>query len=311
MHITLRQLQVFDFVARHHSFTRAAEALHLSQPGVSMQVKQLESAVGMALFEQIGKRIDLTDAGRVIERLSRSVSEQLREAEQAMDELKGVEGGRLRISVATTVNYFASRLLSAYCAKHPKVQVSLDVTNRESVIRKLSENATDIVLMGKPPDGLDVDAEPFMDNPLVVIAGPRHPLAAKHRIPLTKLSQETFLIREPGSGTRLAMERFFEEKGITPAASIEMTSNEAIKQSVVAGLGLGVVSAHTIELETQAGHLIVLDVRHFPIRRRWYVAHHRAKRLSAAAKAFKGFVLAQSGEHKASLDTGKASSHQT
>lgn len=299
MHITFRQLQVFDFVARHQSFTRAAEALHLSQPGVSMQVKQLESAVGMALFEQIGKRIDLTDAGRVIQRLSRSVTEQLWETEQAIDELKGVEGGRLRVSVATTVNYFASRLLSAYCAAHPNVQVSLDVTNRESVIRKLSENSTDIVLMGQPPPGLDVDAEPFMDNPLVVIAGPQHPLAGKRRMPLAKLAQETFLIRELGSGTRLAMERLFEEQAMQPAASIEMTSNEAIKQSVEAGLGLGVVSEHTIELEKAAGHLVVLDVRHFPIRRQWYVVHHRAKRLSAAARAFKGFVLASAGAHEA------------
>lgn len=304
MHVTLRQLQVFDCVASQQSFTRAAEALHLSQPGVSMQVKQLESAVEMALFEQIGKRIDLTDAGRVMQRLSRAVTEQLRETEQAIDELKGVEGGRLRVSVATTVNYFASRLLSAYCAKHPKVQVSLDVTNRESVIRKLTENSTDIVLMGQPPAGLNVEAQPFMENPLVVIAGPQHPLAGKQRIPLAKLSQETFLIREPGSGTRLAMERFFEEQGTKPAASIEMSSNEAIKQSVEAGLGLGIVSEHTIQLEKDAGHLVVLDVRHFPIRRQWYVVHHRAKRLSAAARAFKGFVLAQVGQRNALSGAG-------
>lgn len=299
MHVTLRQLQVFDHVAQHQSFTRAAEALHLSQPGVSMQVKQLESAIGMALYEQIGKRIALTDAGRVLQRLSRSVSEQLREAEQTLDELKGVEGGRLRVSVATTVNYFASRLLSAYCAAHPKVQVSLDVANRESIIRSLSENSTDIVLMGRPPEGLDVDARPFMENPLVVIAGARHPLASEKQIGLEKLAHETFLIREPGSGTRLAMQRFFQEQGIEPGASIEMTSNEAIKQSVAAGLGLGVVSEHTIDLEKAAGHLVVLDVCHFPIRRRWYVMHHRAKRLSAAARAFRNFVLAQAGRRHA------------
>jgi DNA-binding transcriptional LysR family regulator len=296
VHPTFRQLQVFESVARHRSFTRAAQELHLSQPAVSMQIKQLEGAVGLPLFEQLGKQIHLTEAGDVMRQFATRIAGDLREAEQAIEELKGIEGGRLRIAVATTVNYFAARLLSRFCKRYPGVRVSLEVTNREMVLHRLEENAADIVLMGQPPDGLDVEAEPFMDNPLVVIAAPDHPLVHRRRVTLPALAQETFLIREPGSGTRIAMERFFADKEIAPRISVEMTSNEAIKQSVEAGLGLGVVSKHTVELECGAGRLAVLDVQSFPIRRKWYVVHRRGKRLSAAANAFRGFVLTEPGK---------------
>jgi DNA-binding transcriptional LysR family regulator len=293
MNVTLRQLQVFEAVARHLSFTRAAEELYLTQPAVSMQVKQLEGAVGLPLFEQLGKRIHLTEAGRAMQRYSRVVAEQLREAQQVIEELKGIEGGRLQITVASTVNYFATRLLSAFCQRYKGVHVSLDVTNRENLLRQLETNETDIVLMGQPPEELDAVAEPFMDNPLVVIAPPDHSLTHRRKIPLSDLRHETFLMRERGSGTRMAMERFFSEKGIKPSSSIEMTSNEAIKQSVEAGLGLGIVSAHTVELELEVERLKILDVESFPIMRRWYVVHRRGKRLSAAATAFKDFVLSE------------------
>ena len=169
MHVTLRQLQVFETVSRLGSVTRAAEELHLSQPAVSMQVRQLEGAVGMPLLEQVGRRLRRTDAGEVMTRHARAIAEQLREAEGAIEDLRGGGAGRLRISVATTVNYFATRLLAGYCREHPRVEVSLDVTNRETVIRQLAENTTDIVLMGQPPARLDLIAEPFMENPLVVI----------------------------------------------------------------------------------------------------------------------------------------------
>ncbi|GMQ75211.1 MAG: LysR family transcriptional regulator [Gammaproteobacteria bacterium] len=297
MNVTLRQLKVFAAVARHLSFTRAAEELYLTQPAVSMQVKQMESVIGLPLFEQTGKRIHLTEAGEVMHHYSRVIADKLVEAEQAMEELKGVDGGRLQLSVATTVNYFATRLLSGFCAAHPGVRVSLDVTNRETLLRQLDENQTDIVLMGQPPDGLDVVAEPFMDNPLVVIASPRHPLCKRRRIPLAQLNEETFLMREAGSGTRLAMARFFAENDVMPSGSIEMTSNEAIKQSVQAGLGLGVVSAHTVELEIEVGRLTILDVASFPIMRRWYLVHRKEKRLSATAAAFKEFVLEYGRNH--------------
>jgi len=291
MNVTFRQLKVFEAVARHLSFTRAAEELHLTQPAVSMQVKQMENAIELPLFEQMGKRVYLTEAGNVMRHYSRVIAENLREAAQAVEELKGIEGGRLQISVASTVNYFATRLLSDFCRQHSGVRVSLDVTNRESLLHQLEENRTDIVLMGKPPGALEVVAEPFMDNPLVVIAPAEHALAKRRKIPLAKLRGETFLMREQGSGTRITMEKFFNEKGIAPSTSIEMSSNEAIKQCVQAGLGLGIVSLHTVELELEIGRLITLDVASFPIVRRWYLVYRKGKRLSAAAEAFKDFVL--------------------
>ena len=291
LHITFRQLQVFEAVARRLSYTRAAEDLHLTQPAVSMQVKQLEHVLGLALFEHLGRRIYLTDAGEVMLRYSQRITVALTDAEQALEELKGVDGGRLRIAVVTTVNYFATRLLAGFCREHPNVHVTLSVTNRESVIGLLAENATDIVLMGQPPDTLELTAMPFMDNPLVIVAPPAHPLVGRKRVRLDALREETFLIREPGSGTRAAMERFFEDKGLAPRTRIEMSSNEAIKQSVEAGLGLAMVSAHTVELELAAGRVELLDVVSFPILKRWFVVHRESKRLSATARAFIDHVM--------------------
>lgn len=291
MHVTFRQLKVFDVVARHLSFTRAAQELHLTQPAVSMQVRQLENAVGLPLFEQVGKKIYLTEAGHELQRYARSIAAQLHEAEQVMEQLKGTGRGRLLVSVASTVNYFATRLLAAFCKRHPAVQVSLDVTNREGLLRQLEANSTDIVLMGQPPAGLDLDATPFMENPLVIIAPPDHRLAKRKSIPLASLQEETFLMREEGSGTRVAVERFCREKGIHLTGTMEMNSNESIKQSVEAGLGLGIVSVHTLELELEARRLVTLPVKGFPIRRRWYAVHRKGKRLSAVVQAFKDFVL--------------------
>lgn len=293
MHVTLRQLKVFEAVARHLSFTHAAEELYLTQPAVSMQVKQMEGSIGLPLFEQLGKKIYLTEAGREMYQCSRAIAAQLEEAEQAMEEIKGIRRGRLLITVASTVNYFTCRLLAAFCQRYDGVRINLDVTNRESLLRKLEVNETDIVLMGYPPDGLDLNAEPFMDNPLVIIAPPSHPLSQVSSIPLEDLRHETFLMRERGSGTRMAVERYLSERGIGLVSSVEMNSNEAIKQSVEAGLGLGFTSIHTVDLELEAGRLTTLDVESFPIMRKWYVVHRAGKRLSLVATAFKDFVLTE------------------
>jgi len=291
MHITIRQLQVFEAVARQLSFTRAAEELHLTQPAVSMQVKQLESSVGLSLFEQLGKRVFMTQAGETMLRHAQTIMRHLATAREEMDELKGVDSGRLRIAVASTVNYFATRLLATFARLHPSVQITLDVTNRETLLQKLEDNQPDIVLMGKPPKDLDLDADAFMDNPLIMIARPDHPLSKRRSIALKELNEETFVVRESGSGTRIAMERFFDQKSFAPSATIEMTGNETIKQSVDAGLGLAIVSVHTVELELTLERLIRLDIRGMPIMRRWYVGHRRGKRLSPTAQAFRQFVL--------------------
>ena len=291
MHVTLHQLKVFESVARLLSYTLAAEELYLSQPAVSMQIKQLEGNIGLPLFERLGKKIYLTEAGREMFHYSRTIAQQLAEAETVIEEMKGIKRGRLVISVASTANYFSTRLLAIFNERMQGVTVSLDVTNRENLIQQLTANETDLVIMGKPPDGFDLETESFMDNPLVVIAAPGHPFAQRKHIPLNDLQGETFVVREAVSGTRIAMERFFNEKGIHLNTGMVMTSNEAIQQAVQAGLGLGIVSLHTLELELQTHHLVVLDVESFPIMRQWYVVHRKGKRLSPIAQAFKDFVL--------------------
>ena len=291
MHITIRQLQVFEAVARHLSYTRAAEELYLTQPAVSMQVKQLEGSAGLPLFEQIGKKIYLTQAGETMLVHARTIMQHLAVASEEMNELLGVDSGRLRIAIASTVNYFATRLLATFTREHPGVEISLDVANRELLLARLDENVPDLVLMGQPPKDMDLVSESFMDNPLIVISALNHPLAGRRNILLSDLAQEKFLVREPGSGTRIAMERCFTENDFDYQKGIELTGNEAIKQSVEAGLGLAVVSAHTVELELTLKRLIQLNVQGFPIMRRWYVAHRRGKRLSPTAEAFRKFVL--------------------
>lgn len=295
MHITLRQLQVFEAAARLAGYTRASEALHLSQPAVSMQIRQLEEQAGMPLFDQVGKKIRLTDAGRTLYRHAQGILAQVQEAQLELEELRGVRRGQLNITVASTANYFAPRLLAAFCQRHPGVKVSLDVSNREHILTQLGESDKDLAIMGHPPDESNLVAHPFMENPLVVIAAPTHPLAHERDILPARLAEETFISREQGSGTRMAAERFFDAAGIRLATGMEMSSNEAIKQAVQAGLGLGVVSIHTLEMERALDRLAILDVQGFPILRHWYAVHRPAKRFSAVAQAFLDFVMTEAG----------------
>lgn len=295
MNLTFRQLKVFDAVARHLSFTRAAAELHLTQPAVSMQIKQLEDTVGLPLFEQLGKKIYLTEAGREFYHYSRSIAQELTEAKQVLDELKGIKRGRLTIAVATTAKYLAPRLLGEFSKRHADVTASLEVTNRQTLLQQLEDNEIDMAIMGQPPEELDLVAVPFLENPLVIIAPPDHPLAHQIRIPVNILGRERFIVREPGSGTRIAMERFFAKRNVPLQTSMEMSSHEAIKQAVQAGLGLALVSVHTINLELEVKCLVVLNVEDMPIQRHWYLVHRQGKRLSVVAQAFKDFVLQEAG----------------
>lgn len=290
-HITLHQLKVFESVARQLSFTRAAEELFLTQPTVSLQIKQLENLVALPLFEQMGKRIYLTEAGQELYQYSRAIAQLIADMELALDELKGLERGKLNISVVSTANYFAPHLLAKFCQRYQGITVSLNVTNRENVLRQLADNLTDLAIMGQPPDGLDIVSESFMENPLVIIAPPNHPLCGQQKIPVKRLAQEVFLVREPGSGTRNAMERFFTEQQITINRGMETDTSEAIKQAVQAGMGLGIMSRHTIELELITNRLMILDVQGFPIMRHWHIVHRKNKRFSRVAKTFKEFLL--------------------
>jgi len=296
LHLTLRQLKVFESVARHLSYSRAADELHLTQPTVSMQIKHLKDNIGLPLFEQLGKRIYLTEAGRELYQYSRLISQQLLDMEVALDELKGMERGKLNISVVTTANYFAPHLLAKFCQRYSGVSVSLNVSNRETVLKQLSDNLIDLAIMGQPPEDQDIDSESFMENPLVVIAPPDHPLCLKRKIPAQRLEKEIFLVRESGSGTRGAMERFFVEHQIKINKGMETDTNEAIKQAVQAGMGLGIMSQHTAELELETNRLRVLDVQGFPIIRYWHVVNRKNKRLSGVANAFREFLLKEAAK---------------
>jgi DNA-binding transcriptional LysR family regulator len=291
--VTLRQLRVFESVARHLSFSRAAEEFHLSQPAVSMQVRQLEESIGLPLTEQVGKKVFLTAAGAELARHARVIAQQLREAQTAFDALKGLKSGRLVIGVVSTAKYFAPRLLAAFRARHPEVELRLGVHNREVVVQQLAENQIDLAIMGRPPQEIATIAEAFAEHPLVMVAAPEHPLAAGRLLQAAELAGETFLIREPGSGTRSAMERYFGEQGLVVRRTLEMDSNETIKQAAMANLGIAFISGHTIGLEMQTARLRLLPVAGLPVMRRWYAVHLQEKRLSPIASAFRDFLLAQ------------------
>ncbi len=293
LHLTLRQLQVFEAAATNLNFSLTAKQLFLSQPAVSMQIKQLEENVGLPLFEHIGKKVFLTEAGRELFQYSRNITQQLAEMKSVFDEMKGVGHGKLTLSVVNTANYFTPQLLARFCQRYPNINVNLHVANRDAVLKQLADNSTDLAILGQPPDGLDISAESFLDNPLVVIAAIDHPLAKLKRIKFARLADETFLSREPGSGTRSAMERVFAQHKIQPRISMEMETNEAIKQAVQAGMGLGILSYHSIELELETRRLAMLNVEHFPLLRHWFIAHRSNKRLSSAALAFKEFLLGE------------------
>jgi LysR family transcriptional regulator, low CO2-responsive transcriptional regulator len=283
---TFRQLELFEAIARLGSFTRAADELFLTQPTVSMQIKKLSDTVGMPLFEQVGKKIYLTDIGHELHRTCLGISEHLSNFEMIAADMKGLKKGKLRLAVVTTAKYFAPRLLGTFCQQYPGVEASLKVSNREHVLERLANNQDDLYILGQPPVDADVVAEAFLENMLVVIAPANHVLARKKKIPLERLAQEPFLLREPGSGTRIATERLFGELGLKLKMRMELGSNEAIKQAVIGGLGISVLSRHTLESDTPTKQFVVLDVKGFPIKRHWYFVYPAGKQLSIIARTF-------------------------
>jgi len=294
--LTLRQFRVFEAVARHLSFSRAAEELHLSQPAVSMQVRGIEVILGVPLTEQLGKKIFLTEAGREVLHASQAITARLDDLQANLAQLRGIDSGRLNLAATSTVNAVATDILARFRGRHSGVSIHLDVSNRAAVLNLLATNHTDLAIMGQVPEDLGLEATRFMDNPLVVIAPPDHPLVGQKNISVESLAAESFLVREAGSGTRGAMERFFAARGLEIRSSMEMSSNEAIKQAVQAGLGLGILSLQTLEMELALKRLAVLDVEGFPILRHWYIVHRADKRLSPVAQAFKEFVLGAAAE---------------
>ncbi|HEX4943343.1 MAG TPA: LysR family transcriptional regulator [Usitatibacteraceae bacterium] len=288
---TFRQLEVFEAVARHGSYSRAAAELRMSQPAVSIHVRQLETHAGVPLFEQFGKRIHLTPAGEEVLRYSRAIIQQRREVDGALAALKGIRGGRLNIAVISAGDYFFPGLLAEFCRRHEGVTVRLAVNNREEILRQLTEDTTDLTVLLRPPEDSDMVAEAFAPQPHVIIAAPDHQLVRRRQIPLRELAQEAFIVREQGSDTRLAMDELLAESGVRFNITMEIRSTETIKQAVIAGMGISFLSAHTLGRELEDGQLAVLDVEGFPVMREWHIVHHRNKRLPPVAVAFKDFLL--------------------
>ena len=293
--LTLRQLRTLSAVVAEESFSGAAKVLHLTQPAVSLQVKELERECGLTLIDRSGKRLRLTDAGRELVRAAQGVERELKEAEEAIASIKGLKGGELTVAVISTALYFAPRLLGEFRRRHDGVKLRLDVCNREAIIGHLERDDVDVAIMGRPPKELAIAcaAETFAPHPHVAIAAPSHPLAKRKRIPVRRLLEEPFIAREPGSGTRLIGERLFAKNHVAFAPTMVMNSNESIKQAVIAGMGVSFLSLHTVGLETATGTLRILDVVDTPVVRRWYLVHRKAKRLSPAALAFRAFMLAE------------------
>ncbi len=296
---TLRQFVVFETVARLLHFTRAAEMLGMTQPSVSMQVKQLEDNLGVALFEQIGKRTHLTEAGRELYHYCREISRQLAAAETVLDRLKGIQGGQLRLAIAPAAKYFVPQLLAEFVRRHPGVDVDLLIANREVMLEQIEANERDMIVMASPPPDFAFVAEPFLADPLVAIAPPGHVLAGERAVPPWRLVQEPFLLREPGSETRRMIEHFFVQQGFAVSAVMAVNSNEAIKQGVQAGLGVAVVPLQSVALERDVGRLVVLDIASMPLQYSWCLVHRQEKRFSCVAEAFRDFVLQEARRHLA------------
>ncbi len=291
IHLTLRQLTVFEAIARLGSFTRASEELFLTQPTVSMQIKKLTDAVGQPLFEQVGKKIHLTAVGQDLFTVCREMFLSLDRFEMTVADMQGLKKGQLRLAVITTAEYFIPRMLGPFCQRYPGIEVTLEVFNREQILQRLGDNLDDLYILGQPPEGIAVEYFPFLENPLVVLGPPAHPMAAAKRITLKQLAEHPFIMREPGSGTRQALQRLFDEHKISVKVRMELGSNEAIKQAIIGGLGISALSQHTITAEVATGELAILNVQGFPIRRSWYAAYPSGKQLSTIARTFRDYLL--------------------
>ena len=289
---TFRQFQVFEAIYRLGSFTRAAEELFLTQPTVSMQIKKLSDAIGLPLFEHVGRNVEPTEAGKELYVACRSMFETLANLEMKISDMKGLKRGRLRMGVITTAKYLAPEMLGEFSQIYPGIELSLKVTNRENIIRRIRANEDDLYIMGQAPEGdFDVESFSFAPNPLVVMAPRNHPLMGKKNISIEDIAKEPFIVREPGSGIRDAMYKAFDAAGVRPTVRMELGNNEAIKHAVAGGLGLSVLSLHTLSLEGIDGAVGLLDVKGFPILRDWYIVYPKGKELSLVAQTFLDFVI--------------------
>ncbi len=292
-HGMLPQLAVFEAVSRLGSFTRAAEELHLAQPTVSTQIRKLSDTLALPLFEQIGKKVHLTPAGTALQAGCADLFAAFGRIEESLAGLRGLECGRLRLAVSTTGKYFAPRLLAAFVGRHPKIEVCLQIHNRQGLIDRFARNEDDLYIFANPPTEHEVVCQPILPNPMVIFARADHPLARRRKIPFAALAGEPYLMREPGSGTRLVTYELFDRHGIEPRVRMELSTNEAIKQAILAGLGISLLSRYTLGLDTEQRELAVLDVEGLPVERQWQFVYPVGKQVAPAARAFMDFVRAE------------------
>jgi DNA-binding transcriptional LysR family regulator len=292
---TLRQLDTFLEVVRTGSVSGAAEKLHVTQPAVSMQLRQLEDAFGVPLLEVVGRRVRLTEAGRDVEQCAADAVARLKELDDRLAGHRGLKTGKVDLAVVSTAKYFMPMLLVRFRRMHPDIAISLQIHNRESMMKLLARNEVDLIIMGRVPEAMECSSTEFATNPMGVVCAPNHPLSRRRGADFSVLQGQDFVVREQGSGTRSTMEKLFAEHGVTPNIVMEMPSNETIKQAVMAGMGMSFLSLRTVRHELAAGHLVLLDIAGLPIIRHWFVTHLSAKRLSPAAEALKHFLIEEGG----------------
>lgn len=291
MNITFRQLRLFLALANTGSVSAAAKAMHVTQPTASMQLKEVSQSVGVPLYEVIGKKVHLTEVGKELAVTARSMVTSWEYFEQSVDAVKGLSRGKLRIAVVSTAKYFMPRMIGSFCQKHPAIDVSLEILNRDGVVSRLQKNLDDLYIMSMPPEGMDLHDEILMPNPIVLIASTKDPLSKSPNIALKDLKASRFILREFGSGTRTAADQHFRKKKFHPDIRLELGSNEAVKESVAGGLGIGVVSKHALHGQDKEYGVRVMDVEGFPLQSSWHMVHHASQKLSPVALAFRQHLL--------------------
>lgn len=293
MNITFRQLRLFLALAETGSVSAAAKLMHVTQPTASMQLKEVAQSVGLPLYELNGRRVQLTDVGHELAATARSIAQAWESFEQTVDSVQGLTRGRLRVAVVSTAKYFMPRWIGSFCRRHPDIDLSLEVLNRDGVLQRLREGRDDFCIMSMPPQDVPLVDEVFMPNPIVVIAASTDPLTKQKNVPLSEVLQRRFILREAGSGTRMAADRYFKKQRVQPTVRLELGSNEAVKEAVAGGLGVGVISLHALYGHQKERGVSVVDVQGFPLASAWHLVHPRAKKLSPVAQAFKRHLLAQ------------------
>ena len=291
MNITFRQLRLFLALAETGSVSAAARVMHVTQPTASMQLREVTQAVGLPLYEVVSRRVHLTEAGQALARTARAIAGEWDAFEQRVSGAKGLTSGRLKVAVVSTAKYFIPRLLGSFCKLHPQIDISLEILNRDHVITRLRSNLDDLYVMSVPPADLPLEDQILMPNPLVVIAASTHPLALRQRVTLAQLQDERFILREKGSGTRMATDAHLRQRGFTPTAVLELGSNEAIKESVEGQLGVSILSRHALGAHHEG--LAVLRVQGFPIQSQWHLVWPRGKQLSPIAQVFQAHLLSE------------------